>query len=196
MPAQLAEGVDVAANGLIVVAAQRDVQILSPDGRSLAGFGDHWSPAGRLFLPLGAAVDAAGRIHVADSFGQKVVRYTPRAAAQRQGAPPLPPAAVPALALRRARVSKAGVVSLRVTCTEARCRGSLRLLRPGRARTAAARTLGSARIDVGAGATRTVRVRLPPAARRTLRRSGRLRVLARADVTGAAAVRRALVLRR
>ena len=82
---------------------------------------------------------------------------------------------------KRARASRSGRVALRIRCPRGEIRCSVRLqLKSGR------RTLASARFTVAGGRTRTVRVRLTAAARRTLGRRASLRVSAVARATDAA----------
>ena len=90
---------------------------------------------------------------------------------------------------RRVRMSRRGVVRLRVTCPPGRaCPVRLRL----RSRD---RRIAGARATVPAGATRRVALTLRPGARRRVRRAGTLRVTAVARLAGTAApVRRTIRL--
>jgi len=116
----------------------------------------------------------------------------PRAPAPAPAAPvaPAAPAAVPRVASTAVAGAGLRTVGVRITCAgPSSCSGRLDLL--PRATTArAVRALGSSAFSVPAGATRTVRVRLAASARRSLRRSRRIRV----RVTGPAAAPRVVAL--
>ena len=202
--AQLAEGVEILPNGILAVAAQRGISLLGPDGKFIASWGDHGTPAGRIFLPFDVAVDDAGRVYVADKLGQKVVRFefeVPQAGAG--GAPlPIAPEAPLRLVVPRSglAVARSGSVVIRLACRAGggRCRGDLRLARRSSAARRAVRApalLARGRFDVPAGRTRAVRIRLRASARLALRSAGRLRANALATTRGGARVRRAVTLR-
>ena len=80
---------------------------------------------------------------------------------------------------RRLRVSRAGIVRLRVACPAGRhpCRVSVRLRRHGH-------TIARAKRTVKAGRTRAIKLRLDPATRRALKRKRTLRATAMTVVRG------------
>jgi hypothetical protein len=81
--------------------------------------------------------------------------------------------------VRRVRVSRAGIVRMRVSCPPGRraCRVSVRLRRKGR-------TIASAKRTVKPGRTRTIRLQLDGASRRALVRKRSLRVTAVTRIRG------------
>jgi len=92
---------------------------------------------------------------------------------------------------RRARMSRRGVVRLRVTCPRGRARACAVRLRLR----LAGRRIAGARATVPSGVTKRVKLTLRPAARRRVRRAGSLRVTAVARLAGTAApVRRTIRL--
>lgn len=107
---------------------------------------------------------------------------TPPAPVPTGDQPPAAPAPVVAPAANRLtslpkgplRVDATGRVTLKLRCAAGTtsCKGRLRLRTLGRP----VRTVGTRRYVVAAGARRAVRVRLSVAARRTLRRTGRMRI--------------------
>jgi RTX calcium-binding nonapeptide repeat (4 copies) len=104
---------------------------------------------------------------------------------------PAPAAATLRIGPRRVRLTRRGVARLRLRCTGGaaeRCSGVLKLKR----RTE--RTLGKRRFSVAAGATRTVRIRLPRAVRTRIEPRG-LRARAVAVFAGGRASRAVRIMR-
>lgn len=70
-------GLDFMSDGNIVVAEYKNarVQLLTPEGKSLATWGTHGVGPGQLNLPWGVVVDSLDRIHVLDSENHRVQRF-------------------------------------------------------------------------------------------------------------------------
>ncbi len=100
---------------------------------------------------------------------------------------------------RRVKMSKTGVIPVRVTCPtgELPCRGRLRLQTAGRVETSARRklALGSKTFNIPAGKTRTVKVKVANKVRRVVRRYRNLRVRATVRLNGARTTNRTITVR-
>jgi hypothetical protein len=143
-----------------------------------------WRPPGAGHYEV-AAFYAAQRPELADDFSlPRSFRMRAAAPPEQDPDPPRPPAGdpprttVPAHAIvltRRLRARAGGLVAVSVTCPAAAvapCAGRLAIRARGR-------VLASRGVSLAPGARRTVYVRLRPAGRRLLRRSGRVRVTVR-----------------
>ncbi|MEX2502635.1 MAG: hypothetical protein WD336_09680, partial [Trueperaceae bacterium] len=109
-----------------------------------------------------------------------------------EGCPRVAPASISSLS-RVVRMTRRGVVRVAVNCaSRADCDGALTLdgqVSVSAKRKTRRRTLGKKRFSIAAGTTRTVKVKLSRAARRTVLRRKRLRARATAAVGGAKATR-------
>jgi PKD repeat protein len=124
------------------------------------------------------------RLKVTDNRG--VADTTTRTLVVQPKPPVVRDRTAPALRIltARAKMTKAGIVAIKVTCpkTERLCSGRLALRTLG----ARATALGGKAFRLGGGQTATVRVQLGAAKRRIVRRKGSVRALASAKVTDAA----------
>ena len=142
-----------------------------------------------------SVVADAGQLDILDGF--EAVDRTPNVTPPPVVTPPPAGSSTRPVTIRRGTVKvKRGTASIKVSCpasSAGNCTGSLAVRTANRVKLAglkAALRLGSARYDIAAGASRTLKVKLAKGSRRLADDKGRLKVLAVASTGPAGKIAR------
>jgi hypothetical protein len=205
-PAQIA--LDPAGNLWVADRGNNRVQEFGPRGERLVTVGDRGIAAGQFVHPTGVSVDCHGILTVADTDNNRVQQFqlaappaVPCGALAPVGNPPppklptLPEPVGPVLAVRPLRLTSVvgGGLPVRVGCDTACTLTATATLtpraRPPKGRRAVTVATGPVKLNIGAGESAIVRLRLSAANERRLRRALRRRhgLVARVQLTATAA---------
>jgi tripartite motif-containing protein 71 len=205
-PAQIA--LDPAGNLWVADRGNNRIQEFGPRGERLLTVGDRGIAPGEFVHPTGVSVDCHGILTVADTDNNRVQQFqlaapsaVPCGALAPVGNPPppklptLPEPVGPVLAVRPLRLTSVvgGGLPVRVGCDTACTLTATATLtpraRPPKGRRAVTVATGPVKLNIGAGESAIVRLRLSAADERRLRRAlrGRRGLVARVQLTATAA---------